>query len=71
MKNRSKKAKTRKESGPCMEYECDAMAIADELCNIAESKKVCAIGASTRGYVILQYANLELPLIERNEEKLA
>ena len=46
------------------------MAIADELCTIAESKKVCAIDASTRGYVILQYANLELPLIERNEEKV-
>ena len=33
-------------------------------------RKVCALGASTRGYVILQYAGLELPLIDRNPEKV-
>ena len=34
------------------------------------NRKVCGLGASTRGYVILQYCGLELPLIDRNPEKV-
>jgi len=33
-------------------------------------KRACAVGASTRGYVILQYAGLELSLIDRNPDKV-
>ena len=33
-------------------------------------RKVCALGASTRGYVILQYLGLEMDLIDRNPEKV-
>jgi hypothetical protein len=50
--------------------ELEARIIAHELHNTIEGKRACAIGASTRGYVILQFAGLELPLIERNAEKV-
>ena len=33
-------------------------------------RKVCALGATTRGYVILQYCGLEIPLIDRNPDKI-
>jgi len=35
-----------------------------------KDKRACAVGASTRGYVILQYVGLELPLIDRNPDKV-
>jgi len=44
--------------------------IVEGLRNTIKDKRACAVGASTRGYVILQYASIELPLIDRNPDKV-
>jgi hypothetical protein len=41
-----------------------------DLFQLTKVKRACALGASTRGYVILQYAGLELPLIDKNRDKV-
>jgi hypothetical protein len=50
--------------------EMNANFIAENLRDLVDGKRACAVGASTRGYVILQLARLELPLIDRNTEKV-
>jgi len=53
-----------------VEMQTRASHIAEDLSNLVKDKRACAVGASTRGYVILQYAGLELPLIDKNRDKV-